>query len=315
MVNEKEPGSSAFNPSAVFSSPTQAEPRVPAGLKAPFGVAVRSAPSRSRCRRIASIPLARSAWESGREVEYDCRTPEDRVRGVSPIVCARFAAASLAIVLTALIAPAAARPASNLMFGFTENLPMVIGVEAASAERNLGASGTVFTLVWAPGKTSLTSDESEQLARGLAAVSGMRVILAVRTNGATAPIDATARDQFCSYTRNAVASFPQINDVVVGNEPNANFFWRPQYNPDGSDASPAAYEALLAQCYDLLHAYRASIDVGAPATGPDGNDNPNAVSNISHSPTTFILGLGAAYRASGRTARIFDTVVHHPYGL
>ena len=219
------------------------------------------------------------------------------------------------IALTTLIAPAAARPASNLMFGFTENLPMVVGVQAASAERNVGASGTVFTLVWTPGKTSLTTDESEQLARGVAAVSGMRVILVVRTNGASAPIDATARDQFCTYTRNAVASFPQINDVVVGNEPNANFFWRPQYNPDGTDASPAAYEALLAQCYDLLHAYRATINVAAPATGPDGNDNPNAVSNISHSPTTFILGLGAAYRASGRSARIFDTVVHHPYAL
>jgi hypothetical protein len=65
----------------------------------------------------------------------------------------------------------------------------------------------------------------------------------------------------------------------------------------------------------MLHAFRPSVDVAAPGTGPWGNDNPFAVSNVSHSPTTFIQGVAAAYRASGRTRPIFDTVVHHPYGL
>jgi len=102
---------------------------------------------------------------------------------------------------------------------------------------------------------------------------------------------------------------------VIGNEANAPFFWWPQYNADGSDASPAAYEALLARCYDVLHAYRAGINVAAPATSPHGNDNPFAKDNISHSPTTFVQGMAAAYKASGRMQRIFDTVVHHPYGL
>jgi hypothetical protein len=34
---------------------------------------------------------------------------------------------------------------------------------------------------------------------------------------------------------------------VIWNEPNKSQFWRPQLNPDGSVASAAAYEALLAQ--------------------------------------------------------------------
>lgn len=50
------------------------------------------------------------------------------------------------------------------------------------------------------------------------------------------------------------------------------------------------------------------------ALSPDGNDDPNAVSNISHSPGNFIRKLGDAYRASGRTTRILDTVAHHVYG-
>ena len=37
-----------------------------------------------------------------------------------------------------------------------------------------------------------------------------------------------------------------MNDVVVWNDPNDGTYWLPQFNPDGSSAAPAAYEALLA---------------------------------------------------------------------
>jgi hypothetical protein len=141
------------------------------------------------------------------------------------------------------------------------------------------------------------------------------VILVVQTFGSGTPLDDAARNDFCTYARSAIASFPSINDIVIGNEANASFFWRPQYNPDGSSAAPAAYEALLARCYDVLHAFRPAINVAAPGTSPAGNDNPWAYSNISHSPTMFIRDLAAAYRATGRTRPIFDTVVHHPYGM
>lgn len=55
------------------------------------------------------------------------------------------------------------------------------------------------------------------------------------------------------------------------------------------------------------------MNVIAPATSPWGNDDPGATTNVSHSPTRFLLELGAAYRASGRTKPIFDTLGHHPY--
>ena len=40
--------------------------------------------------------------------------------------------------------------------------------------------------------------------------------------------------------------------VIIGNEPNQPRFWQPQFNLDGSPASPAAYESLLARSYDAL---------------------------------------------------------------
>jgi hypothetical protein len=105
-----------------------------------------------------------------------------------------------------------------------------------------------------------------------------------------------------------------VNDLVIWNEPNVSRFWRPQYNADGSDAAPAAYEALLARCWDALHAVRPGVNVIA-ASSPHGNDNPRAVSNIAHAPLSWYAALGAAYRASGRSKPIFDTIGHNAYPL
>ena len=101
---------------------------------------------------------------------------------------------------------------------------------------------------------------------------------------------------------------------MIWNEPNSSRFWRPQFGPDGTSLAPAAYEALLARCWDVLHAARPSVNVIA-ASSPRGNDNPAASSNVSHSPVNFYLKLGDAYRASGRRLPIFDTVGHNPYPL
>jgi hypothetical protein len=207
-----------------------------------------------------------------------------------------------------------ARPSPNLLFGFTDNAPLTAGTRATNPALAAGAQGFAFFLIWQPGKALLTPSETAGLVRAITAAHGARIVLVVRPLGGSPPLTTSMREQFCTYARNAVNKFPIVNDVVIGNEANANYFWRPQYNFDGSSAAPAAYEALLARCYDVLHAFRPAINVAAPGTSPHGNDNPNASSNVSHSPTRFIRRLAEAYRASGRTERIFDTVVHHPYG-
>ncbi|MDQ3893850.1 MAG: hypothetical protein M3292_04170, partial [Actinomycetota bacterium] len=181
--------------------------------------------------------------------------------------------------------------------------------------RELGAKAFRITLVWSPGQTTLAPTDAGNLDRAVQAASGMRIVLAVYADSPSkAPLDAAARDQYCAYARSAVERRPEINDVVIWNEPNLSYFWAPQFDANGQSAAPAAYEALLARCWDVLHAYRASINVVAPATSPRGNDNPSAPSNISHSPGNFIRKLGEAYRASGRQLPILDTVGQHVYG-
>jgi hypothetical protein len=181
----------------------------------------------------------------------------------------------------------------------------------AATANDLGLRAVRVTLNWTPGQRLLSSGDRAALGRVVAGADGLRVVLAVFNQGYP-PLDDGSRDAYCSYLADAVTRFPEINDVVIWNEPNLSGFWRPQFGPPGEGA-PEEYEALLAHCYDVLHALRSSINVIAPATSVWGNDNPNAFSNISHSPTTFIEDMGAAYRASGRTAPLFDTVGHHPY--
>jgi hypothetical protein len=145
--------------------------------------------------------------------------------------------------------------------------------------------------------------------------TGLRVVLSVfGEKAAYAPQTEQARDQYCGFLGSIVKGYRSIRDVVVWNEPNKELFWQPQFDASGKSAAPAAYEALLARCYDELHAARADVNVLAPSTAPRGNDRPSARSNVSHSPVRFLEEVGRAYRESGRDRPIFDTLSHHVYG-
>jgi hypothetical protein len=144
---------------------------------------------------------------------------------------------------------------------------------------------------------------------------GIRIVVVVTsTTARSAPQTASARTAYCTFVRSLITRYPTVNDVVIWNEPNKSSDWQPQFS-NGKSVAPAAYEALLARCYDLLHAFRPEVNLLAPATSPNGNDDPQAVSNISHSPGNFIVKLGQAYRASHRSRPIFDNVAHHNYGI
>ena len=221
----------------------------------------------------------------------------------------------LVIVAAAALAPRASA-ARGLFVGVDEDGFKSEPAAAARDARRLGLSAFRITLLWAPGRRRVTSHESAVLRRAVAATHGLRPVLAVYAQKALdAPTTAERRGEYCSFVRSALARVPRLNDVVIWNEPNKSFFWRPQFNEDGTSAAPAAYEALLARCWDALHSLRSTVNMIGPATAPRGNDDPNAVSNVSHSPATFIRKLGHAYRASGRRQRIVDTIGHHVHGL
>ena len=97
---------------------------------------------------------------------------------------------------------------------------------------------------------------------------------------------------------------------IVGNEPNLNRFWLPQFGLDGSDVAAPAYEKTLALTYDALKQVSPTLSVIGGGLSPRGNDS---VLSCKHSPTTFIEDIGRAYRKSHRTRPIMDAFSLHPY--
>ncbi len=210
-----------------------------------------------------------------------------------------------------VVAPAAAA-GPGMIVGAREDALKWGTAQTVVVARDLGLRALGITLGWQPGQTDLSPQDATALNGVVVGAGGMRVVVAVFSRD-WIPVSAESRDQYCTYVGRLITRFPQINDVVIWNEPNLSGFWRPQYTALGASEAPARYQELLARCWDVLHGLRPSVNVVAPATSLWGNDNPNAFSNVSHSPARFIRAMGASFRASGRTRPIFDTFGHHPY--
>ncbi len=181
--------------------------------------------------------------------------------------------------------------------------------------KHAGFKALVFSAVWTPPLESPPVAELDALRRAAeaAADANVRPIVAVYQFSSATPLTAEARTQFASYAASIPRAIPAVRDVIVGNEPNLNLFWQPQFTPDGADAAASAYLALLAETYDALKAVDEDVNVIGGALAPRGQDKAGAARET-HSPTTFIEDLGTAYRASGRTAPVLDMFDLHPYG-
>lgn len=218
------------------------------------------------------------------------------------------------VVLAALGVASVARAQPGLLIGITDSSFLTDTGTTVSDAQSLGLNAAHVFLTWTPGETALSPRDTDQMNTLLAAGAGLHIVVSVYGKATDAPTSESARAAYCAYVGDLITQFPSVNDVVIWNEPNQDAFWQPQYNPDGTSAAPAAYEALLAQCWDTLHALRPDVNV-IMSTSPSGNDNPHVASDLSFSPGTFIGEMGAAYRASGRTSPIFDTVGHSAYGV
>jgi len=217
----------------------------------------------------------------------------------------------LAALGLAVAATRAHSSSSGFVAGFDDDLAKRAGTQATDPMRRLGAQAERLTLQWAPGETALTSTDAAALDRAVAASSGLRVVLSVYgTSPSAAPTTPAAQGQYCAYVASVLRRYSAIRTVIVWNEPNKSQFWSPQLPAGTTPAAPVAYEALLATCYDALHRSFPGVDVLGFALAHNGSDNSGSTS-----PGAFIRAVGAAYKASGRTARIFDTVAYHPYPL
>jgi hypothetical protein len=226
----------------------------------------------------------------------------------------------LAVVgLLLVLAPAARAGGPAMAFGATDDhvrsADLVIAKSRMTLLRLAGFTSAGITSQWLPGQVAPPETELQTLRNVAAAaqLSGVSVYLAVYPPGSrSTPLTPEAREQFAAYVTVLAQQLPFVRDVIVGNEPNLNRFWMPQFNPDGSDAAAPAYLALLARSYDALKAVDPEIRVWGGALAPRGIDRPNSARDT-HSPVAFLRDMGVAYRASGRAEPIMDGLAFHPY--
>ena len=222
--------------------------------------------------------------------------------------------------LVALVAPGFATAGPGLVVGAVEDdvrASTLVDAEARMTTFRLSGFRAVrVASLWTPGLTKPSDGELTVLKNvaDAAARNGVRVYVTVMNPGSrTTPLTDEERADFASYTAAIVRGAPSIRHVIIGNEPNLNRFWLPQFALNGSSAAPADYLALLAETYDALKGVSSDVTVYGGAVSPRGTDRPDGV-RPTHSPTTFIQGMGAAYRASGRTRPVMDVLSIHVYG-
>jgi hypothetical protein len=163
-----------------------------------------------------------------------------------------------------------------------------------------------WTLAFDPSNPTAIGDlPFLQRAAPVAQATGVRILLSLYSSKASVHDPAA----FCAWAQQVAQTVSQwgIHDFIVWNEPNTRLYWSPQKDASGNDVAGPQYEALLATCYDALHA-------GDPSANVIGMGlSPRASTSDSNEPLVFLRDVGSAYRASGRTAPIMDQLSIHPY--
>jgi hypothetical protein len=178
-----------------------------------------------------------------------------------------------------------------------------------------GFNALVVSIVWRRGRTKPSRKEIHAL-RGVAAGARrhhMQPFLLV-WNGYQNNTPATEHDrkQFAKFTAATAHKVHAFRDFIIGNEPNLNTFWMPQFGPKGGDVAARDYFDLLARSYDALKDVSPKIRVVGGTLAARGVDRPGT-GRDTHSPTRFIRDLGHEYESTGRSKPIMDALAMHPY--
>ena len=181
-----------------------------------------------------------------------------------PILRRSLLAAAVAL---AAAAPAHAAPRA-IAVGASESASVVPDTVVAKARMDLavlaGFDEIEVRASWARGQTQPTVDElaALQASAGAAQLDAVELVVAVDTGGSRqTPVTAADRAAFTKYLASLARALPYVKDFIVGNEPNLNRFWMPQFDKRGRDLAAPAYMLLLAQSYDALKAVDPAINV------------------------------------------------------
>jgi hypothetical protein len=186
----------------------------------------------------------------------------------------------------------------KIIVGVTDDTAKWLGRQEgiSAVHKDLRLMAVRLTIPWRPGQVRPTRLQQIYLHRIARLVQlNTRIVLAVYNTAPFAPTTRLARNQYCSFLRGVRRRISLIRDVEIWNEANSPTYW-PQ--EDGAEN----YTALLARCFDVLHANRQPVNVISSTASR-------------HDPAGFIFAIGEAYRARGRTRPLFDTFGHNPYPL
>jgi hypothetical protein len=222
----------------------------------------------------------------------------------------------LACALAALIA--AAPGAAEIAVGVSDDSPIVAGDGGTAFYTSMQEAGlreNRIAVRWDPAApTAIPNEAGIERAVEQAQAHGVNVVLSLYPSKPRAIADSPgASAQFVAWIAAVARRFPAVRDHIVGNEPNVNNFWQPQYAPNRKAISCAAFTPVLAAAYDALKAVNPGINVIGVGLSPRGNDNPVAKSNPSSSPVRCIRDMGVAYRASKRMRPLMDELSFHPF--
>src|SRR5690242_1181099 len=195
----------------------------------------------------------------------------------------RLRSITLLAVLLALTSASAATAGPGLFVGAAEDGGRTADPVIARAQMDLarlaGLDAIRVTTVWPRGGPHPDDGgvDSLRVAAHMAALDGINLIVTIMPFGSrTTPTTARARGQFAAYAASLAAQLPDVDYFIIGNEPNLNRYWLPQFGPHGSDAAAKSYERLLAQTYDAIKAVAPSAQVIGGSVSPRGNDDPKA---------------------------------------
>jgi hypothetical protein len=226
-----------------------------------------------------------------------------RITAVLASACAALALAGAASSTTFGVADDAGKYAEDGGAGFFHMLT------------DLGMTENRIAVFWDPANPTAIVDQAF-LDRSIphAMQRGIEVIFAIYPLKARALVDTPNGIQlFAQYAAKVAARYPYVRKIICLNEGNQPRFHQPQFDEAGIGISGYVQEEAMAACYDALKAVDPGITVIAFGLSPRGNDDFDAVSNVSHSPIRFLQEVGEAYRKSGRTKPIADEVSIHCY--
>ena len=214
----------------------------------------------------------------------------------------RLLAATLLAVAAAAILAAAPRAA---VIGVNEdetktNTSLYAQIASAGLKQN------VLSVTWQQG-SGLSSGQQTVIRSAISAgqAQGVKIVLAIypAVGQAARFGDPANKAEFIAFVTNTLRSFPQVKDVVIGNEPNRTLFMSP--------VNPAYFAELLGDAYDAVKAVDPSIKVLGAGLSPRGSGDGKSLF-----PPQFIKGMGDWYRTSDRAKAgkpLMDTFSFHPY--